>query len=478
MHNLPHSRKTLKVLSASAVLLIFINCMLFTYYNANPLIKSDGWRFLNIYLIPWLNNELHWTSLWQDHHPQPLTATLFLINANYFGLRMDYEALLAASFTLFTAALIWRIISRTSSELAYNQYLFIIIATALLCSLSSTAVYSWSLVTLGHIFIFFAFVTLSAIDNIKSTNTMYIKIPLYSIAVSLLFILFLDGAKIIIYSSIIILLLSFIIDRNTKWLIPISTIVFAIILQRIFFQMVGFQTGYSETQAVSLISDKIQHIPEYLLYMGVGLLSAWANIDALITQTKINHVFIYVIGSVVFATYLYTLFLFYREKIYTTTIIPGILILSSLLTGAGASMFRFKPDVQAAISANVPRYYLLYVLGAIGVIWTWSMLINLSKSDNRIKSMYLTIVSLTLVSQLASSIIAWNSTVYRIKAYNNAHQIMLRNADGDTTVKPPRFMTGSNYPEPYLNGLKVLKENRLNMFSEQNIMAKFRNESP
>ena len=218
--------------------------------------------------------------------------------------------------------------------------------------------------------------------------------------------------------------------------------------------------------------EKTQYLPEYFLYIGTGLLSAWVNIGSLTKKMGGEYIFIYIMSSIIFITYIYTLYIYFKNKLYSNSIIPGTLIVTSFLTGVGAAIFRFNPDTQTALAGYMPRYYLLYVLGAIGTIWIWCMLLQNTNINKRTRVASYFIISIILVSQVLSSIAAWNTMPYRKKAFTNSFNIMVDNANGDLSIKPPIFMTGHNYPEPYLTGLAFLKEHKLNVFSDENIIKK------
>ena len=468
--------KIAQILVITTIIALFINALIFTYYNANPLVRSDDWRYISIYLRPWYSGELHWFDLWKDHHPLPLTAISFIINASYFDLRMDYEALFSVSFSLLSLLVIWHIYNSVMETKVSSpeKYIFIALTASLLFSLTSSVIYTWPLVTQGYIFVFFMLLTLMSIDHLSRKNIDFYRFTLNTLYITLLFLAFSDAAKILIYSCLVVTFLSFLIDRDLKWLPPILSIVLAIILQFSFLHIIDYDTPYSEMSIMSSAAEKIQYLPEYFLYIGTGLLGAWVNIGMLVKKTGVSHVAIYSISSMIFMTYIYTLFLYFKNRMYSKSIIPGTLVVASILTGIGAAIFRFNPDTQSAITGSIPRYYLHYALGAIGVIWIWCMHLKNIDIKMRIRIASYSIIFIILISQIFSSITAWQSTPYIKKIYINYFNLMLANADGDDlSIKPAKFMVGGNYPEPYLSGLSLLKEHNINAFSDKNIIKKF-----
>ena len=122
------------------------NVLLFTYFNSVPYVKSDGWRFIDIYLIPWSEGALRFADIFKDHHPQPLTAVLFIINAEFFGLRMDYEAIFGLMFVILSSFILVRELEKRN----VSKFHLIVVAVISM-SLLSVNIYTWSLVTIGYV---------------------------------------------------------------------------------------------------------------------------------------------------------------------------------------------------------------------------------------------------------------------------------------------------------------------------------------
>jgi hypothetical protein len=458
--------------------LFFINALVFTYYNANPLTKSDEWRFISLYLRPWYDGTLTWQELWLDHHPQPLTAMLFIINAELFNLRMDIEALLAiffglTSFILLRNVFYWSAIRANSEDARLNTAIFTILASAFYFSLTSTAVYSWPLVTLGHIYLLFAILTLNLIDRIIISGKVISTMSLTAVAISLLTIFFSDGAKILIYASITTSLISFTISRSPRFLFIALTCLAGLMIQAFFFQSIGFESKYNGTGQLQLLIEKIPDLVDYVLYIGVGQLSAWLSITYLSQLLDGSQPAFFIGGIIVLVLYGTSILMFYKHRLFEITLTPVTLIFSSLLSGVGAALFRFNPLTQDPVAANVPRYYLLYLLGVVGVIWIWAILYSRFK-DMRLRHASNFVILLFLLSQLVTSVVSWRGTKYRHKAYVDSYEIMIKNSQGDDKAKPPRFMVGANYPEPYRSNLSFLREKQLNLFSDTKFMDRYR----
>ena len=460
----------------SLVLFLFANCFFYTYHNAIPLVKSDGWRFVQIYLVPWYEGHFNWSILWSDHHPQPLTATLFIFNAEIFGLRMDYEALFAIPFLLFSLILINKSIKQTLSpnRNIILYYILIALIASVLFSLTSTAPYTWSLVSLGIVARFFSVLAIQSIDIYLYRKQTAAQITLTIIGLSALLIMFSSSAKVYLYSCLAVLLINIAFTPNKKYCIaPAAVIIASIIFQRLFFSIVGDGGKYGEKELIISIVENSKFIEDYILYIGTGLSSAWLNLPATSKLLGITQESLAPFSAFILLFYIVTLFVYFRKGLSTKSTMPGTLILASLLTAIGAAIFRYNPETQSFMAGNVPRYYTLYGAGMIGVLWTWAWVLIKAPTSRIIHIFSVVMVFLILSSQFVSSASAWRKSTYLHKSILNTHSVMLRNSRGDLSVKPPRFMVGSNYPEPYLKSLSFLAEYNLNLFNDDNLINKY-----
>jgi hypothetical protein len=286
-------------------------------------------------------------------------------------------------------------------------------------------------------------------------------------------LLFSDAAKIILFSTTLVLCMNLIVMRNKELFILIIAIIVSLLSYYIIFYLVQNNVNYRELGILENSGNIIDYLPEYALYVGTGLLSAWVNIKAFVHVFNFPPVLIYILGLCVLSFYIYALYLFYRKKMYHESLLPAILIMHPLVFACSVSIFRFQPDIQSALNGNVPRYYLTYCLGIVGVIWVLVMLIN--KEKNIIyKYITYTLCCIIFLSQFISTAFAWKYTSSRHNLYAHVYSIMIKNANGNTSLIPPRSITGSNYPEPYYSGLIFLKKNKLNIFSNAGYLDKYR----
>lgn len=138
------------LLAAGVVLFgIYILLMVTT-----PTVKSDGWYFVEKWLIPMQDGSLGLADLWakrNGNHAQPITALLFLFNARFLGLDFSAETVVAIAFALGFGALVLAIARHWGEERnQVTQAWFLAFVACLTFSLVAIDKIAWSLVGLFY----------------------------------------------------------------------------------------------------------------------------------------------------------------------------------------------------------------------------------------------------------------------------------------------------------------------------------------
>lgn len=448
--------------------ILALNVFLFTYYNSIPYVKADGWRFVDSFLVPWSEGGLSFSDLFnKEAHPQPLTASLFILNAELFGLRMDYEGILGVIFAILSSYVLLRKLQLSEID----RFSMIAIAVVMM-SLVSTNVYTWSLVTIGYIQGLISLLMIFYIDNISKATYKLRDLSILAFCLLLYFFIFGDGAKLIIASVVGVLIVAAVFERNIDYLKIIAVIFIIYVINTQIYQALGVGGINAGKIPDGILETIFTHQYEFLRYVGIGLLSACVNIAVISKYFNLSIIAIEITGLVVLALYVLTCFLYYRTKIYEKTRAPVVLIGMGLLTAIAGWIFRYNPEVQEPISANVPRYYTMYSFGLVGVIWVWAEYIKL-----RINNMRFIVMAVLLVligSHLSATLAGWTSSKYVRMGVVRAIDTMIAHGEGDYSDALPRFVTGSNFPEPYKKDIKYLKENKLNVFMDDGFVQDYR----
>lgn len=442
-------------------IMIIANSIYFTYVNAFPMVRNDGWRFIGLYLEPWYQGVFDWRTLWLDHHPQPITGLLFIANAEWFGLNMKYEALFSLAFApLLTITMLARIKKSFEDNTAPLYHGLALLVVCFTFSLTSGPVYLWSLVTKGFITVFVAVLAAIIIDINHSQRPNAISASIVLVVFSTFLILFGDSATIFLMSCLGVLTINFCLSPDKKTLIWVLILVTSKLLHAEFIDFIGVESRYQAKVPAEVLS----HIGAYISYVGVGLFSAWVNLKSLVRIGVPVEIIPY-FGVATLLIYILALYVYFLKGMSKITILPGVFMFVSMITAIAGAVFRFNPESWAPLSGFVPRYYLQYFLAVIGMLWIFFYHFSILEGNAvRRYSPYILTVTLVLV-QIGSALAAWNSSPYIQKATVKTYQAMHKNVTGDFSEIPAGYLLGNNYPEPYKRGLAFLKEHDLNIFS-------------
>lgn len=464
--------KSLDLMRNHFVWLVFIvlslNVLLFTYCNSIPYVKSDGWRFIDIYLMPWNEGKLGLSGLFRDHHPQPLTAGLFILNAELFGLRMDYEGMLGVVFLILGCFFIIKEMkNRTLDGLS------IVTVSTIMMSMVSVNIYTWSLVTIGYIEGLFSLLVIIYVDRMAKTRIGQRDLFALVVWLVLFSLIFGDGAKLTLVSIAGVFVMSSILEKKIELIKIIMTIVIALVIKGWIYHLLGVHEPYSGKLMSGGMWGAVTYFDEFMRYIGIALMSAWGNLGIYKNYFGYGDNIVDVAGLIVLVLYLATCFIYFKSKIYEKTKIPIVLIAIGTITAVAAWVFRYNPELQEPVSANIPRYYRLYSYGLIGVVWVWAEYIR--ERVSRIQIVVLSMMVMLIGSHTVAAIAGWDMSKYIRKGIIDVSETMISHGKGDYSKNVPLFVTGSNYPEPYKRGIKFLKDNKMNVFMENSLFQKYRN---
>ncbi len=448
--------------------LLASNVVLYTYFNARPYVQADGWRFIDIYLIPWNEGRLELADLFIDHHPAPITAALFIINAELFGLRMDYEAMLGVLFIVLISFIFIR-----EMEKRNLSRLGIITTTVIMMSLVSVNVYIWSLVAVSYYIPgLFGLLAIFYIDKIAKNRIKLRDLSMLTVALTLFVLMFGDSAKLILVPILGVFLLAAILERKMEYLKLVVVIVIAILLHSQALDILAVNDKYSEGIIQgNLFGNIFTYFEEFLRYIGIAFMSSWGNIAYHTRYFELSEYVIEIAGLIVLMIYLVTTYLYYQLRIYEKTKVPIILIAIAVVTAISGWLFRYNPELQQPISGNIPRYYMMYSFGLVGVIWTWTEYLKENTSNVRF------IVNGFIVILIGSHMVAMNNEWHESKKLRKrivkVSEIMVSHGNGDYAKTVPMHLIGFN-PERYKRGIKYLKDKKFNVFNDNDLIQKYR----
>lgn len=299
-------------LSIVITLLFFINVLYYTYITAGCYVRSDDFRFINIFLKDFIFGTFDWKSLFQDHHPQPLSGLLFIINAKLFALNMNYTALLGTFFMLPTILILYIMFKDSLNKKTFDFLSFFVFVLILLIyfSLNSSDKYNWSLVTLSNITLL-CFISLVYLIN---KLVIYNDTSFYLLIGNAIILCLLDGNASKIFISAILLVLFFLlfIKNNKKNILYVMFFLMAtLILQTFFLKWVGFEQKYSEGLLSSLLSIISVDFFALLKSFMVGLSNGLLNYD-LLREMGFKEGYIQLLALLTTSLYFYAMYVFIK----------------------------------------------------------------------------------------------------------------------------------------------------------------------
>ncbi len=196
-------------------LLALGNAWRYGSWIANPLVHTDSWYFVDVFVEPWAEGSLDWQDFFlkrdSSDHAQPLHRASLWLNLEWADLDFRIEAvfgLLGLSLCMLLLCLLaWLHLRRRAhaeaSALAISVPLLLLPLMAL--SLNSHEIYYWSLVNFFHVSLFPALVLMAFVCwqlGDGAPATLRWQLPL-ALVLSLLVQVALDGAGLLAVAALL-----------------------------------------------------------------------------------------------------------------------------------------------------------------------------------------------------------------------------------------------------------------------------------
>lgn len=134
-----------------------LNAGLFVWYTANPVLRSDDWYSLDVFLRKAIEGHLgladFFTRRYVDDHAQPLLKLIELAEWRWFDLDCSVGSVLGLAAAGTVALILHRVVMATRGAPGQNAHRFIAWATlsAVLFSLNASEIWTWPLAALGYV---------------------------------------------------------------------------------------------------------------------------------------------------------------------------------------------------------------------------------------------------------------------------------------------------------------------------------------
>lgn len=452
-----------------ALILIF-NIIFFTEYTSAVYVQRDGWRFIDIYLIPYYNGEFTLKTLFSDPvHSQPIVAILQIINAEFFSLNMKYESYFGLFFIILTTFLVLKLIWNNLVEfrLIFKLILSLCVITILL-SIGSIEKVTWSLLTLSYIPTFFVILISIYFDkSIKEDVLINNKLYLF-ILLLILFLIQKDTGIIITGALIICLFIKYFFELRRYLLFVLGFLIVYILFKLI----IGYldMTSFPETTMNPLTSAYIVFNNPLTFFHSLSLtfLSPLINFEYVIDNKLLTSEQYIFLSYIPFILSMFIVYSFVKYKLYIkTSILPLIIFVYSLLFIIAVILFRYPPIEQNSIYlVSSLRYISVYELMIVSILWMAAILYSSGQffqNKNSIKWFTIIILVIFLLN-LCNTLMSWNKGYYIDLNNKNAIEKLIQYTPD--TVYPPWVNTDGKIKESHI---KFLKNNNLNIFNEKNI---------
>lgn len=451
--------KQFDIFAATFILLFFSSVIYYTYLTAGCFVRSDDFRFIDLFLKNYLEGNFDWKLLWKDHHPQPLSGLFFIINAEMFNLNMTITALFGIFFMVPISILLYLSFKDTLYEKTfdYQSLLVFIVILQIFFSLNSSDKYNWSLVTLSNITIIF-YLSLAYFINKKLiyNNTSFFYIAINS---SLLCVLDGNSSKIFIASILLFLIIFlFLAEKKRNTVVIIMILIVTLILQTFFLNLIGFEQKYSEGFIHSLIKIISIDFFAFLKSFSIGLANGLINYD-LLKELNWKQGYIDILVILVMIVYFYTLFIYFKYKYYEKTIIPFVLMVFSILFLLAIIVYRYPPIEFSPYMISAPRNTKFFEIGMMGMIW----ILGVHHKYIFTKYILFILFIFIIISQIYYSYKQWNFGFY-LNTINKNQTLIIKNYMNNTSTRPAEWIIGSEYKID--EQIDFLKKYKLNVFSE------------
>lgn len=447
-------------------LLLSIYASWFSTGTANNLLQGDDWRFLLEFYKKWLDGTFQFKDWFADSHPIAWHPLVYIFNAEFFSLQRKYGAWIGLLIKMAAGLLLlWALFrDRTQAGSKLLSILFPVYIVLLFFGMNETAEYFWPLLTYESSMTFLCgLAVLVLLDRLMAADGARIRNSAAVFFTALVTLLLMGTLiKLFLVASIFTLAIIAMAGRGqtirVAW--PIGSLGLALFFHGLFIG--SLQLSHADAFPITLTSilGLVTNLFENFRVVAFGLAAG-------ISGARIFHypsvsLNIFVVVSLLLVGY--SVFVFYRERMWKITIIPMVLIVYLLLSFLGAIVFRAGEIVPDSWPLYVPRYFSTYHMGWVGVVWILYYKFRLASARNVVLPVAL-MLSLGICFMLVGLVGAWKTKPYLEYANLQAEIAMCKYANGDMAAEKDISFGIKGYSFSQ-EAVRFLQDNRLNIFSE------------
>ncbi len=464
------------------LLICMANALLYTMWIANPVIRSDAWYFLNVFISKHLDGSLQWTDYFvkrgADDHSQPLHKLLLVLNTYWFALDFRYEAvvgfigMVVCCFCLIAIAL-----GAVQRRLQPGEVCLVSLIPLLLFSLNSMENYAWSLVILFYVVLPLALLLFSS--SYRPGGVWRLATIFFATVICL--IVMDNGGLLVGLAAIAALILEAL--RGSEWrsaVVRMLPIVAGIVLYRWAYALIiqAFPPEASD-QSMGILNVLVAHGDQAWKWAVFPAAASVVHLDSFVAVIgHLGHPLMVAVGLMIAALHVAFWVSVWRTPAGRyATFMAVCLMLFVYSATAGIVVVRVPTHGWNYLLQH--RYVASYQLANIALVLQWLSARNSgvdatpSRMDGRRTHLrrLLPVATLTAVAllQFGLSLRAWHQGRY-IRAYNQAMAQTLfclaSHPDIEVPVCQPLHPVCGWQPEIRNRLVGLLKDHQLNVFSQ------------
>lgn len=459
--------------------LTFLNALYYILRTANPVIRSDGWYFLDVFVRRVLDGTVGLGDFFVKRHgadhAQPMGKLLLLVQLRYFDLDFSIESIVGVLSAAVCALLLYCIVakSRWNDRTDMGRHVAWVAMCAVLFSLNAPGIWTWPLVAMQYLTFIPALLFTWTVWRSWQTGK-YVLLAVITVTMGVVDD---DSAIIIIVAVIAAMLFAMICNtapRDRKAWLTIAVVLLCVSVVRLCYGLAPVEGGAPMSPLSSYLTSLHERLNEggglSWIFIPLGLSVVPHTPSWGFSASSWNHV---VSGVVAILLIAHGVFWWraIRTRYNLATFIAVCLMLLSYAWLAGVLVYRVSDYGNDYLYQE--RYVFLYQFNLIALLLFWAGSPKTEPVASATKygwiSRWLPVVgSLALILlQVPLSSSAWHSRRYLVAYYHQMAVQLERLADNSEDTKGclPELVVCTQ-PLPVRKELvQLLVAHRLNVFS-------------
>lgn len=469
-----HGIKTRQALLAACILACIANALAYTWLHSNPLLASDTWHYLDVFVRKALTGDLTLTDFFAKRsgldHAQPINKLILYLDTITSGLDFTYEALVGILFGILAIFLIWGF---AHQEVLRGRYdagtcICLVAVAAVFFSLNSSSLFTWYLVTLGY-----SLHALAILLVWLSWRSLVSGRSLGLISGAALIALCADDSAYIFTLAIIcgVLFTGYRLGRaRDAWRVTMLLLA-GLIIARLIYSMPALQAdgGSGGLSMADRIGVLRQHISDIYLWLVVP------SACSLMCAEQLSHYFgegwkqwELILGSIMIAVQVWFWVVIWKTR--PSRMVFAAITLMLLGYGDWAGILYGRIPEFGAEYFYQPRYVLVYMLVPVALLLMGMVRLSTSQAGRVESSIIVTVAAGIIAMQLPLSTLTWRNAIYVDNYYQNMADQMFAIArhPGVDPANCVPLLTVCDQPQSKREDLfALLRTYRLNLFSRE-----------